>query len=466
MDWARLAYDRTPIAVQNLMAALYGWRLKRLRYGKDFADHYAFLERSQHFSGAALRDYQEHQLRELLTHCHLHVPHYRRLMEARGLAPESVSLENLGQHFPIVIKDDLRNSSRDFRSAAFRQSELAEINTSGTTGSPLNIVATRSAIQKNYAFFARFLRWAGVGVGQRSATFAGRIIIPSHQKGPPYWRRNPGLNNTLFSSYHISDNTVSAYLEELEKLNPRFIDSYPSAIFAIAQYVNRNAVLHTIRPKAIITSSETLFPHQRLEIEKAFQCPVFDQYGSAEMVAFIGQCEFGVYHANPEYGLLEVVDKDGMPVAEGSVGQLVCTGFLNFAMPLIRYRIGDSVILGSHTCNCGRNFPVVESVVGRTDDLIVTPDGRYVGRLDPIFKGLKHIKESQIIQERTDLITILLVREPGYTEDIGLELIEALKRRVGEVTITIKYCNSIPRTEAGKFRSVISRITSPTSVRA
>ncbi len=460
MDLARLAYDRSPITIQNLLITFYGWKLKRLRYGHDFSIHAAFLERSQYFSKEAIREYQECRLRELLNHCQNHVPHYRRLMQMHGITAETVSIDNIRKYFPVITKADLRNSTREFLSTAFHRRGRIKINTSGTTGSPLIITTTRSAVQHNYAFFARFLRWAGVSVNQPSATFCGRVIIPSRQTRPPFWRRNYALNNTLFSSYHIAEDTITAYIQELERSNPRFIDSYPSAIFTVAHYVNRNAIQHGIRPKAIITSSETLLSHQRIEIEKAFQCPVFDQYGSAEMIAFIGQCEHGTYHANPEYGLLEVLDNQGRPVAKGVVGQLVFTGFLNFAMPLIRYRIGDSAILANYACKCGRNFPVIESLAGRTDDLIVTPDGRYVGRLDPIFKGLKHIKESQIIQERPDLIVIRLVRETGYTEETGRELVEALKGRVGDIAITIEYCDAIPRTATGKFLSVVSKVPS------
>ena len=460
MDWAHFVYHRSPVAVQNLMVAVRGWQLKRLRFGEDFVRHSAFLERSQFFSKSEIREYQERRLREVMVHCQNHVPHYQRQMRTNRITAEDVSIDNLGEHFPVLAKEDVRGSGREFLSTAYRGDHLVKINTSGTTGSPLNVAATRTAIQHNYAFFARFLAWAGVGVGQKSATFAGRVIISPHQTKPPFWRRNPTLNNTLFSSYHISDDTIPAYLEELDRSNPSFIDSYPSAIFAVAQYINLHSVPHGIRPKAIITSSETLLSHQRIEIEKAFHCPVFDQYGGAEMVAFIAQCEHGTYHMNPEYGLLEVIDHDGKSVGEGEAGQLVCTSFLNLAMPLIRYRIGDSVVMGDRTCGCGRNFPVVWAIAGRTDDFIVTPDGRYVGRLDPVFKGMQHIKESQIIQERTDLITVRIVREPGFRDETARELVEALKQRLGNMTVNIEYCDRIPRTAAGKFRSVVSRVAS------
>ena len=128
-------------------------------------------------------------------------------------------------------------------------------------------------------------------------------------------------------------------------------------------------------------------------------------------------------------------------------------------MPLIRYDTGDSAILSKRKCECGLNFPVVESILGRKDDLLITPSGKMVGRLDPVFKGLAHIKETQIIQESIDKISVNIVKEQGFVDDIAETLKKELKRRMGDdVEISIVYVESIPRTKSGKFRSVISHI--------
>ena len=177
------------------------------------------------------------------------------------------------------------------------------------------------------------------------------------------------------------------------------------------------------------------------------------------MATFVYQCEAGSYHSHPMYGLVEIVDQDGRACAPGETGDLVLTGFINEAMPLIRYRIGDRAVASDTACACGRKHPVIGAILGREDDYIVTPEGNMVGRLDPMFKGLTGILEAQVVQEAIDEITILVVPAAGFDDGARASLIDGLRERVGRsMKITVKDVPAIARTRGGKFRSVISRI--------
>ena len=214
-----------------------------------------------------------------------------------------------------------------------------------------------------------------------------------------------------------------------------------------------------IYPKAIITSSETLFDYQREIIEEVFNCHVYDQYGCAEQVVFISQCEKETYHIHPEFGIVEFLREDDSRANPGETARLICTGFTNMAMPLIRYDIGDSGIFSDEKCSCGRRFPVIEHLVGRTDDIIITRDGRQIGRLDPVFKGLQTIKEAQIVQEDFDKIILRIVPGSKFQKHEAEVIALELKKRLGSRThIEIDIVSEIPRTAAGKFRSVISKV--------
>jgi phenylacetate-CoA ligase len=244
----------------------------------------------------------------------------------------------------------------------------------------------------------------------------------------------------------------------LEQFAPVYIDSYPSAIFALAQHSDARANPSRVHPRAIVTSSETLLEHQRRTIEQAFGCRVHDQYGSAEMVVFASECERGTLHLHPEYGITEVLSH-GKDALVGEPGELICTGFQNWAMPLIRYEIGDTAIRNDMTCSCGRHFPSLKTVLGRIDDTIVTPDGRHVGRLDPIFKGVSGIKETQIVQEAVDHLIVKMVRGQGFEQKMAQVVIDELRKRVGEgVMVELVYVDQIERSSTGKFRSVVSRV--------
>ena len=453
-------YNHCPIPAQNILITGYGYKLKRLRYGGNYKYHLAQLLDSQYFSSNEINAIQSKLLNELIQ-ASLHTPYYMEFIKNNNIKPSEINLDNYHKVFPVITKELLRRHQNNFFAHNTNKKEIITISTSGTSGTPLKIQADTNALRMNYAFFNRFLNWSGVGIGDKCATFAGRMFVPQKQTKPPFWRHNYLSNTLLFSSYHISDRNIPSYIKALEHFNPRFIDTYPSAIYEIAKFIITHGYSHKIKPVSIITSSETLYDYQREAIESAFNCKIFDHLGCAEMATFITQCEHGNYHVNPEYGLFEVVDEDYQQVLPNSTGRLICTGLINKAMPLIRYELGDSVTMSTDCCLCGRNFPVVKTIVGRTDDLIIGCDGRKIGRLDPIFKKMdSSIKEAQIIQTDVNQITLKLATDENYNRDNTQILVDELLNRIGDcININVEYVNSIEKTSSGKFKAVVSKIT-------
>jgi len=453
-------YENSPIPLQSCMLSLYGVYLDRLRYGKTFREALAEVKLLDRLSRPEIERWQSETLRSVIDGALKRSPYYaNKYSHLRDSLPQ-INSHNLGKFFPLLTKECVRSEMELFyaRESGVRYSC---INTSGSTGSPLAVLTTQKSVSKNYAFFESFLNAHGVSYRDKSATFAGRMIIPPQQSGPPYWRRNFAQNTWLMSSYHLSDETCSEYVRFLGSLRPVFIDSYPSAVTTLARFINRNKIAHEIRPKVIVTSSESLTDVARQEIEQAFQCKVADQYGNAEMAGFIAQCEYGSYHANPFYGLMEVVDPDGNPVPPGTVGNLALTGFVNPSMPLIRYLIGDSVVLSETGCQCGRAFPIVKEIMGRTDDLIVLADGRRIGRMDPLFKGLDGLSEAQIIQRELDEFEVRVVyaSESVNRQEIAQKLSSAIRSRLNaDVNIVVTQVSNIEKGANGKFKSVVSLV--------
>src|SRR5262249_49428042 len=111
-------------------------------------------------------------------------------------------------------------------------------------------------------------------------------------------------------------------------------------------------------------------------------------------------------------------------------------------------------------CSCGRTLPVLLSVEGRSDDVILTPDGRRIGRLDPVFKSNIPIREAQIVQESAEVIRVLVVPGPAFNVGHEKALVAALRERVGDRKIQVEKITNIPRTANGKFRAVISKVSS------
>ena len=450
MSFALDAYSAMPVWIQNAALSLYGLRVQRTRYGRVQRETLRRLRDSERFDAAALEHLQLSALSAVVARARREVPFYRERLPA---AIEIQSLADL-RKLPLLTKDEVKAAGLRLSSEAVPRSRRMEIHTGGTTGKPLTIYCDRETVQRNYAFFARFRLWAGVPTDGRVATFAGRRIVPADSSGP-YWRTNLFARTRLFSSYHISTTTLDAYLDALAEFSPALIDCYPSSIEPLAVRALERG-LRSIRPRAVITSSETLFPETRHAIEQAFGCPVFDHYGAAEMSAFITQCENGSYHVNPEFGVVELL-RDGEPVGPGEQGEIVATGFVNPVMPLIRYATGDRAVSGETACACGRHFPTISMLEGRMDDVVITPDGRRVGRLDPIFKAVSSLYETRIVQDRVDHLRVEVVLRGELPVDEERILVDELRARVGPaMSIDVVRVDAIERTGSGKLRTVVN----------
>lgn len=458
-NWKDRIYFHSPVGVQNLAVSLMGHQLKKRRYGPEGQAFSDYLARTEMLDAAALGQLQEETFAELLRFALDHVPFYRDLArQDASLAADPPTLASL-HRLPVVEKDMLRRDPAAF--LADKDSfpgEVFTLGTSGTSGTPLKLSCDTPARQRHYAFWTRLRKRHGIAPLTRRATFFGRIIMPPDADKPPFWRFDRAQNNVLFSSYHLAEKNLPHYYRQLCDLAPAEIIGYPSSLFQVAKYiVSKN--LPFPAPKVVFTTAETLLAHQRLALEKAFGAPVIDQYGCTEMVIFVAQCAHGGYHLHPEHGYLEILDEQGNPAPEGTAGSAVCTGFLNRAMPLIRYRIGDRLIASSGSCPCGSAFPMLSSIEGRMDDILLTVDGRPMTRLDPIFKTLKGIAETQIIQEEHDLLVIRLVADETFDSADEGELVHELRKRAGSaMRIRIEHLEAIPKDKNGKFRTVISRV--------
>lgn len=425
-----------------------------LREGSVFAELLAEAKKSQWLDGARLAQFHRSRLQALLKHAITQVPFYRSL----GIEPQRIDADPesvLLSQFPVLDKVAVREAGQDLL-AEQRSRSLFKGSTSGTTGSPLTLFQDLQAINRENAFITRQLEWAGWRPGGRRAWIRGDLVVPTSENNPPFWRMNHAERMLMFSSYHLSEQHALAYIGALENFDPAIIQAYPSSINFLAKWLAANG-RHYAAPSlnGIVTSSETLDAGQRQLIEEHFGCRVFDWYGQFERVAAIGTCEYGEQHIVSDYSYVEL-----FPVGE-DLYEIVGTGFNNFAMPLIRYRTGDFVSLGEagKSCACGRHFPLVASIKGRADDTVKLPDGRHVGRLDHVFKGVEGILEAQIRQDRIDQIEILVVPTAGYGPAVEARLLANAGERLGEsVQVSVRSVAGIERTRNGKLRGVVCNV--------
>lgn len=458
-DVALAAYHRLPAPVQSMAASTWGLWLLGWRSGVTRRrSRIEALEREQWGSNDWKR-FREARLQHILERAATGVPYYRSYWERRAASsgpPPWTRLEN----WPILTKAEVKASPRSFVADDRRTRWMYAEHTSGSSGTPLTLWWSRETTQRWHGLLdARALGWNGLRPGDRWAMLGGQLIVPVERRDPPFWVWNAPFRQLYLSSYHITPEVTEAYIDAMRAKRVVYVLGYASSIYALARNVHRLR-LKPPRLRCVISNAEPLYDHQREMIAESFKCPVVDTYGMAEIVAAGSECSGGRMHLWPEVGLVEVVDEQqDLAVPEGGVGRFVCTGLLNADMPLIRYEVGDrGSIRPSGECECGRRLPVITSLEGRLDDVLVLRDGREVGRLDPVFKTDLPIEEAQIVQDSVDHIRVRVVPAAGFGSAVADKIISRLADRVGDVHIEVEQVTAIERTGAGKFRAVVSHV--------
>ena len=254
------------------------------------------------------------------------------------------------------------------------------------------------------------------------------------------------------SSFNFKAKNIRLYVERLRRFRPVLFKAYPSSLDLFCRWVREQA-LEPPRPQALLTCAESLLEHQQATIREIFGRPLYDFYNQNERAALFSTCGEGRYHIHEEYSFVELVRAKG-----GDVADIVATNLHNQAMPLVRYQTGDLAELDDGApCRCGRRFRTVRRIIGRIEDVVVTPDGRHVGRLDAAFKYSPGIRLSRIVQDRVEEIRVDLVRAESYSAADGEILERELRARLGDaIAIRFNFVDHIAPERNGKIKFVIS----------
>lgn len=450
---AEALYFSSPVWVQNLMVSAMGYKLYRKRYTGLYHELRELVRESREWSPEKREAYQAEQLHHMIRHCRQNIPYYQKLLADHGLSEKDFTQLSDLARLPILNKQTVRKHWQELCSPL--EKPFMVQHTSGSTGTPLSLYVNERTYKLAMALLVDHEEFHGVPFGARRATFAGRMIQQPENMSPPFSRFNRAENQRLYSSYHLNQQTFEHYRKDLDRFQPLELIGYPSAISDMATHYESSGVKPGFQPTAIITNSETLLDWQKDRIESVFQCPVFDYYGTAEYVLFAGEDKQGLYQINPVIGITELENQSDTE----NTGAIIATTLTNTSMPLLRYEVGDHGV-GAATSGSGSSIiSAFESITGRQDDYVVTPDGRRLGRMDHIFKGLESIKEAQVIQDRQDHCTLKIVPHTDK-QSINEPLLETnFHSRAGQdMHLTIEYVQRIPRGNNGKFKGVLSFI--------
>jgi phenylacetate-CoA ligase len=428
------------------MVSVYGYMEHKRRYGGEHNIFLTHLRNNKFLKLQENKALQKKLLQAALANATRNVPAYQHLHSTHP----DLSL------FPLLDRQQVANNTERFVSSKFDVKNLLALYTGGSSASPLKVYISKTTRQKTYSFWQLFYDNMNFRIGDRKASFVGRKLQEPDNNLAPFWRYNIADKQLLFSSYHMEEANLPLYIEKLNTFKPKVIEGYPFSIYRIAEHILNNSLPLSFTPTGISTSSENFSERHRKVIESAFNCRVFDQYGSAESVIFASECEHGTMHIEPEYGILEVLTESGEITPTGK-GELIATTLLNDAMPLIRYRIGDLGVIAEESCLCGRDTSVLKELHGKVGAVVIN-EGRQAptAAIAIAFEYLEGIKNAQIIQNEPGAVIVKLVKKSEFNPKSEEFMTWELRKMLGEsLKIKVEYVNEIPPEHNGKYKMVV-----------
>jgi phenylacetate-CoA ligase len=432
-----------------------------LSTGRRVLPKWRELEKTQWLTPRELVEYQGSKLSAILQHAYQNVPFYRRRFEALGLTPGDIRSPSDLEKIPPLTKQDLSHNLTDLVATQFSSRQLHRNSTGGSTGEPTVFYNDQNDLDYRSAVVMRNYRWAGLELGQVHVLLWGSAFDLSISASLMGRLTNWLQNRHVLPAFEMSEAGLANFVKEILRLQPRLLTGYASALELLGRFIlESHKGFHPPGLQAIVSSAETLYPHQREGIENAFGCRVFDRYGSREVGAIAHECERHRMHINTENLYIEVL-QGGKPAPVGEYGELAITTLNNYGFPFIRYLIGDAGQLTDELCRCKRGLPLLNQLLGRVHDILVTPDGRFLpGEFFPhLFKEIPGVQGFQVIQKARDRLTIRILASPDYLPSSTDYLNQKTRQVMGEnITITFEFVDELPLLPSGKLRFTISEV--------
>ncbi|MBL7736744.1 MAG: phenylacetate--CoA ligase family protein [Chitinophagaceae bacterium] len=400
--------------------------------------------RLHHLSADALREYENQAFLKLVRHAFKKSPFYRTYYQQQGISAGDIkSLDDI-RLLPVITRQIVRDNGEKILTCP----KLFTVKgyTSGTSGTPLVVYRSfRSIIIENaYVWYFRNAH----GVNHDS----GLVYLRGNLDNSKLFEWDKSSNSLYLSSFNINAANIDVYKKLIDEFKPKGIMAYPSSLELLSNELSKKGLKLNI-PIAI-TSSETLYDFQREKIKEFIGAETFDWYGNAERTIAIEEWTRGRYHLVPGYSIVEF----------GPDEDIITTSLINFAFPLIRYRVTDSLELADNQPPPSDQYPstrLMGRIEGRIDDFVHLESGQKIGRLDIAFKGVNNILLSQIIQDHISGIRVNIVANERFGENDKNQLVHNLRSLLGaaiQIDVRIVGDKDIIKTAKGKYKLVINRL--------
>lgn len=431
---------------------------ERLKHHDSVARRRA-LEHSQWLDREPLQALRVEKLRRFLVAAGREVPYYKALFQRIGFDPSEVtSLADL-QRLPLMSKATIRGHTDALKRPG--AGRLVRYNTGGSSGEPLIFYMGMDRVSHDVASKWRATRWWDVDIGDPEMVVWGSPIEVGAQDRVRQWRDRL-MRSELLPAFEMSESNLDRFVAAIRRRQPRMLFGYPSALSLIALHAEKRRIaMNDLGIKVAFVTSERLYDHQREVIGRVFGCPVANGYGGRDAGFIAHECPSGGMHLTAEDIIVELLDRDGKPVPDGSPGEIVVTHLATGDFPFVRYCTGDVAAFNTQRCACGRGLPLLKDLQGRSTDFVVAADGTVMHGLALIYvlRDLPGLKSFKVVQESKQRTRVQLVAGDGFDRAHQVDIVRNFRRRLGEaVDVAIEYVDHIPPEKSGKFRYIVSHV--------
>lgn len=424
--------------------------------GQTVAKSLKFLQRSKFWSRQEIDDFQNDRLRKLIKHAYENVPYYHDLFNSLGLKPQDIQSKADLHKIPILTKAIIKKEGIDrFTAKNINPKDIIKGASSGSTGEPLVYLRTKDAYSINIAANLRGWYDMGYRMGDKY------IKLSQNPRKNPIKRLQDWITrNKYLATNPLTDENLKIILDKIEEYKPKVIRCYPDPFLFLARYKKQHPEYKHI-PTALTTTGNTLHKETRQEIEDAFGCKIFDSY-SCEGNACVFECPTHTcYHSAEEYGISEILNGNGELVING-VGRLYSTDLWNFAHPFLRYDTQDNVEIDATPCSCGRSHLKIIKILGRDNDVIISPQGRkfivhnFTGFFSQdTFNQNISISQFQVICKKDKSILFKLVVNNLFSDEIKNNIISFWEKEF-QTKVKIEIVTEIPLHHNNKRKFIIN----------
>lgn len=426
----------------------------------SFYSSYKKLVNNQWKNYDELKQEQEKQLKHLIEFAYKNVPYYHKLFKDLGLLPRDVQTISNLEKLPVLTKDTIREHWEEFKPANLPSLKYYSRATGGSTGIPLQYRLSKADRFLEGALLYRGWGYGGFELGDKMVFLAGSSLDVGTKSHIVTKAHEIARNIRKLSSFDMGESEMKEYVRVLNSFRPRFIRGYASSVYFFARWLEK-AHYSFSSPEGVFTTAEKLFPHMRKTIENIFDCEVYDTYGLNDGGISAFECpEHAGLHIDTERGIVEVIDDEGLAIERGE-GQILATSLYNYAMPFIRYATGDEGYLLDDSCNCGRNYLLLKEILGRQQEMLITPEGKHIhgSFISVLIKEIPHVKEFQIKQKDIDHLEFTIVSGSEFNEADLEHVKKLIQLRSPGWKVRFQFLDAIDRTRAGKYKFVINEIS-------